>query len=45
MDGQHIKIEGNVLAHMSLRLSYKLLDLDQEVTVSVNDKPAVTTKV
>ncbi len=44
-DGQTLRLEGEVPAGMTLRLSDKLLDLDQPVTVSINGKQVFTGKV
>ena len=45
VDGQTIRLEGDVPAKMELRLSDRLLDLDQEVKVIVNGKDATAAKV
>lgn len=45
VDGQTIRLEGDIPAKMELRLSDKLLDLDQEVKVSVNGKDVAAAKV
>jgi dienelactone hydrolase len=45
VDGQTIRLEGDVPAKMELRLSDQLLDLDQEVKVIVNGKDATAAKV
>ncbi len=41
--GQTIRLDGDVLPKTELWLSDKLLDLGQTITVSVNDKPPLTT--
>ena len=43
--GQTIRLDGDVPAGMALRLSDKLLDLDQAVTVFVNGKQVFSGKV
>jgi hypothetical protein len=45
VEGQTIRLEGDVPAKMELRLSDQLLDLDQEVKVIVNGKDATAAKV
>lgn len=45
VDGQVVRLEGDVPAKLELRLSDKLLDLDQEVKVFVNGKEVVAGKV
>jgi dienelactone hydrolase len=45
VEGQTIRLDGDVPAGTTLRLSDKLLDLDQEVDVIVNGKQVVSTKV
>jgi dienelactone hydrolase len=45
VDGQTIRLEGDVPAKMELRLSDRLLDLDQEVKVTVNGKDVAAAKV
>ena len=44
VDGQTVRLEGDVPAKLELRLSDNLLDLDQEVKVSVNGKEVVAAK-
>lgn len=45
VDGQTIRLEGDVPAGMELLLSDELLDLDRKVTVSINGKTVVSAKV
>jgi poly(3-hydroxybutyrate) depolymerase len=45
VDGQTIRLEGDVPAGMELRLSDELLDLDQSVEVQVNGKQLLAAKV
>jgi dienelactone hydrolase len=44
VDGQTVKLEGDVPAKLELRLSDTLLDLDQTVTVLVNGKEVLSNK-
>jgi dienelactone hydrolase len=44
VEGQTVKLEGEVPAKLELRLSDALLDLDQTVTVVVNGKEALSNK-
>ena len=44
VEGQTVKLEGDVPAKLELRLSDALLDLDQAVTVSVNGKEVLSKK-
>ena len=45
VEGQTITLTGDVPAKMELRLSDRLLDLDQEVKVIVNGKDVAAAKV
>jgi hypothetical protein len=45
VEGQTIRLEGEVPAKLELRLSDRLLDLDQAVTVTVNGKTVAEGKV
>ena len=45
VEGQTIRLEGEVSAKLELRLSDRLLDLDQAVTVTVNGKTVAEGKV
>ena len=44
VEGQTVKLEGDVPAKLELRLSDALLDLDQPVTVIVNGKEVLSAK-
>lgn len=45
VDGQAVRLEGDVPSKLELRLSDKLLDLDREVKVTVNGKEVAVGKV
>jgi hypothetical protein len=45
VEGQTIRLDGDVPSGTALMLSDKLLDLDQEVKVIVNGKPVASAKV